>query len=85
MEEPLSFDVALSVWLTSIADLTPRTLAIYRQNVDHFAEWCTGQGIAGANLLTPAHLVAYRGKRRDDTRRAGGKKGDSNVRWAHRA
>ena len=54
MEEPLSFDVALSVWLTSIADLSARTLALYHGSVDHFARWCTG-----INVLTPGDLVAY--------------------------
>jgi len=41
-----------------MADLSPRTLALYRENVSHFADWCTERGIAGVNLLTPADLVA---------------------------
>jgi len=45
-----------------MADLSPRTLALYRESAAHFADWCTGQGIAGVNFLMPADLVAYRGE-----------------------
>ena len=41
--EPLPFAAAITVWLTSMADLSPRTLALYRESVDHFASWCTGK------------------------------------------
>ena len=35
--ETLPFAAAITVWLTSMADLSPRTLALYRESVDHFA------------------------------------------------
>ena len=35
--EPLRFDVAVTIWLTSMANRSPRMLALYRQSVDHFA------------------------------------------------
>ncbi|MBC8218172.1 MAG: tyrosine-type recombinase/integrase [Planctomycetes bacterium] len=60
--ETLPFAAAITVWLTSMADLSPRTLALYRESAEHFATWCTGRGIAGVNFLTPADLVAYRGE-----------------------
>ena len=60
--EPLGFDVATTVWLTSMAGLSPRTLALGRESVAYFAEWCTERGIAGVNFLTPGDLVAYRGE-----------------------
>ena len=41
--ETLPFAAAITVWLTSMADLSPRTLALYRESVDHFASWCTGK------------------------------------------
>ena len=34
--EPLPFEVATTVWLTSMADLSARNLALYRESVAHF-------------------------------------------------